>query len=141
MTRRIGHEIRAIQQLLKREMELYKLSSGNELTYIQSRIIGYVSKNHDQDIFQKDIEKELNIRRSTATQMLQILERDGYIERKSINRDARLKKIILTEKAIKVHGQSNQHINTVEKLLRKDISKEELDTFFSVIDQIKKNLE
>lgn len=139
MQRKIGKEIREIQQLLHQKMEQFKAQTGIELTYIQSRVIKYVSS--QQITFQKDIEKEFKIRRSTATQILQVLERDGFIERESVDQDARLKKIILTEKSAQLQGQIESNINAMEKLLRKDISEENLTAFFAVIDQIKKNIE
>ena len=139
MQRKIGKEIREIQQLLHQKMEQFKAQTGIELTYIQSRVIKYVSS--QQITFQKDIEKEFKIRRSTATQILQVLERDGFIERESVDQDARLKKIILTEKSAQLQGQIESNINAMEKLLRKDISEENLTVFFAVIDQIKKNIE
>ena len=41
-----------------------------------------------QDIYQRDIEEEFEIRRSTATGILKLLERDGFIERVSGRRAA-----------------------------------------------------
>ena len=51
------------------------------------------------DIYQKDVEKEFQIRRSTATGTLQILEKNGFIRREPVKQDARLKKLVPTDKA------------------------------------------
>ena len=53
------------------------------------------------DVYQKDVEQEFRIRRSTATVMLQSLEQKGYLVRVASTEDARLKRILLTEKAIR----------------------------------------
>ena len=70
------------------------------LTGTQGRVLCYIFITSQwQDIYQRDIEDVFEIRRSTATGILQLLERDGYIERVSVPTDARLKKIVLTDKA------------------------------------------
>lgn len=55
--------------------------------------------------------------------------------------DARLKKIVLTEKAIEIHHKATQNIKNIENTLKKGITYEELKFFYSVIDKIKANLE
>ena len=63
-------------------------------------IMRYLYENRKKDIFQKDIEKFFSIGRSTVTNIIQILEKKGYVRRESVEYDARLKKVILTEQGI-----------------------------------------
>ncbi|MCM1365151.1 MAG: MarR family transcriptional regulator [Faecalibacterium sp.] len=108
----------------------------------RGRIIGFIfdSNCNNRDVFQRDIEKEFNIRRSTATNILKLMERDGFIVRESVDYDARLKKIVLTQKAHDVHNTVIEKFKTLEKRLSKDISQQDLDVFFSVIDKVNQNL-
>ena len=58
--------------------------------------------NSKQDVcndFKLFIEKQFDIRRSTVTNILQGMEKQELIIRKSVNNDARLKMILLTDKA------------------------------------------
>ena len=80
-------------------------------------------------MFQKDLEDEFDIRRSSVTQVIQLLERDGLIVRESVQRDARLKKLVLTEKAIRIQEVMNEKIRELESQMQKDISEELLITF------------
>ena len=51
-----------------------------------------------RDVYQKDIEEEFQIRKSTATGILKLMEKHGFIRRESAQQDARLKRIVPTKK-------------------------------------------
>ena len=103
--------------------------------------INYFYENRDRDIFQKDFEEKFSIRRSTASNMLKLMEKDGYIKRVSVENDARLKKIVLTDKAVKIHTEICKDIAAREKKLRKGLTDEELEAFFRITEKLKKNME
>lgn len=136
----IGHEIRSVQQLIHHKIEEFRTENEDTLTFVQARTLCFLLKNHDKDMFQRDLEKELNIRRSTATEILNVLERDGYIERQTVCGDKRLKKLVITQKTIDHGTKAMNHIQWLENTLSKGISSEDLETFYRVADQIKKNL-
>lgn len=139
--RSIGLEIRNVANRLKREIHKnFDFEIGRN-TGLHAIMIGYIKKNSDRDIFQKDLENEFSMRRSTASRMLRLMEHNGVIARVPVKEDARLKKIVLTKKAITIFDEVNEIAMNMEKKISKDISKEELDVFFSVIDKIKKNLD
>ncbi|AMC94113.1 hypothetical protein AOC36_08965 [Erysipelothrix larvae] len=139
MDRKIGYEIREFQQLLNRRIEAQREASEVSLTHTQTRIVLFISKQKGP-VFQRDIEKELSVRRSTATEMLNVLERDSIIERKRVDFDARLKEVVLTEKAKSFITAMKKDIQGTEALLRKNVDPNDLDVFFNVLDQIRENL-
>ena len=69
------------------------------------------------------------------------MEQKGYIERVSVENDARLKKIVLTEKAIEIHQKITKEIELREDRLRKGVSEEELKVFFDVMAKFSNNME
>ena len=69
-------------------------------------IIGYLYRHRDEPVFQRDIEREFSITRSTVTNILQLMERKGYIQRLSVPQDARLKQLVLTEEGIQRHEKT-----------------------------------
>ena len=90
LERMIGARIKSLSNLLKRQVDQSMSEIGIEpLTGMQGRIVGYLGHHQDQDVFQRDIEEEFQIRRSTAT---------GILERRPVARDGRLKKLVLTPK-------------------------------------------
>lgn len=104
-------------------------------------LIGYLYENSDKDIYQRDIETKFNIRRSTATGILKLMEKNGLIIRQAASHDARLKKIMLTEKAAAIHRQVIKNIAAAEEKIVRGISAEELELFFSLIARMKKNID
>lgn len=112
------------------------------LTGMQGWIIAYLYKqNTGKEIFQRDVEKEFNIRRSTATGVLQLMERDGFITREAVAQDARLKSLKLTPKAIRAQEAIMNNIKELEEQLVQGLTEEEVNTLFALINRIKKNVE
>ena len=96
---KIGFEIRRLDHMLGRNMQAHVRAAGiDEVTLMHGWIIRYLYTNQDKDVFQKDIEQYFSIGRSTVTNIIQLMERKGYIARESVEHDARLKKVVLTEK-------------------------------------------
>ncbi len=140
--RAIGFEIKCVSNMIRRKLDTtFSSPEFDGLTGAQNAMMGYIMDHEEtQDIFQKDIEEEFNIRRSSATVMLQGLEQRGYIRRTQIEKDARLKKIELTEKARKLQKRVRSEIDRFHEQLEKDLSKEEKEEFFRLLDKIKSNL-
>lgn len=139
MSRKIGKEMREVQQLLHRKYELKKEQQSEKLTQVQVHVLMYIHR-HDGQVFQKDIEQHLKVRRSTATQILNVLERESYVERMRLESDARMKEIVVTDKTLALIDSMEKHMKETESMLRVNISKDDMETFFKVIDQIKENL-
>jgi len=111
-----------------------------ELTYTQCRIISFVHQRSPQDVFQKNIEQAFNIRRSTATGILKLMEKNGLILRLSTKEDARLKKIVLTQKGLEIHENTKAVIKNIEHAMKSGISQKELSSFLKTSEKIYENL-
>ena len=71
---------------------------------------------------------------------LQIMEKKGYILRVSVPTDARLKKILLTEKGEKLYYKVRDHIHETETFLVKGMTEEEVEQLLFLLGKIKNNL-
>ena len=140
--REIGFELKCVNNLIRRSLDQRFAENGLEdLSGMQGPMIGYIySQSGKMDVFQKDIEKVFNIRRSTATVMLQNLEQKDLIVREPVPSDGRLKKIVLTEKAKKCHMQVREQIDQFHRELEEGISPAEKEQFLAILDRIKDNL-
>lgn len=96
MTSDVAHLIKVASNEISRGINTFAGKYG--LTGTQIQIIYYLANSHD-NVYQRDIEKEFNIRRSTATNILKTMEKNNLIWRKSVKSDSRLKRIILSDKA------------------------------------------
>ena len=139
--RRVGFEIRNLNNLIKRDIENTHPVELDRAKGVHGWAIRYFYENSHKDVFQKDFEDFFSIRRSTATQILQLMEKNGLIVRESCSNDARKKKITLTDRAVEIHKLIVADIEKRENRIKQGISEEELDTFYNVIDKIKANLE
>lgn len=139
MEKNIGKEIIVLSNRIKRRMRSAAESLG--ITDTQGRVLKYIwEESKSREVFQKDLEDEFDIRRSSVTQVIQLLERDGLIVRESVQRDARLKKLVLTEKAIRIQGVMNEKIRELESQMQKDISEEEREILLNLLRKIKRNI-
>ncbi len=139
---KVGYEIKTLDHIIERNIINISLKNGmDRVTVMHGWIIGYLYANEHRDIYQKDLESEFCISRSTVTNILKLMEKKGYIERISVEKDARLKKIILTDKARKIQRQNyiDMH-NMVETQLKKGISEEDMEKFIQIIRKMKENL-
>lgn len=138
----IGFAVRRLYNSIKRDVEKDRSKLGIEhVKGVNGWAIGFFYDNREKDIFQRDFEEKFSIRRSTASRMLKTMEQKGFIERISVESDARLKKIVLTQKAIDNHRRIKESIKAREKRLRKGISQEEVDTFLKIIEKLTVNME
>ena len=133
-------KIKCLSNLLKRQIAKQECCGQEveEFSQMQGCILGYVEAHGE--VFQRELEKHFNMRRSTVTKALQNLEKNGYVTRQSVSSDARLKKIALTQKAKAIHDQVRQRIAHTESVLRKGLSEEQIRVFFEVAEIIAKNL-
>ncbi len=138
---KIGFRVRLVSNLLRRYIDnVIVVKHGRKFTRMQGWIIGFISKQDGKDVFQKDIEEEFTIRRSTATAILQRMEKNGLLTRVSVDYDARLKKIQLTPAAMAEQEKIENEIEEFEEKLADQIDKDDLAAFFRVLDQIEEKL-
>lgn len=109
---------------------------------MQFAIVSYLAKESaERDVFQKDLEQKFDIRKSTVTGILNTMERDGLLLRETVPYDARLRKMILKDKALQAKQNTEQVIDSVESQLSKGLTEEEITTFLSILEKISKNAE
>ena len=139
----IGYQIKELSRLLDKNIwQKSILNAGvDTVTATHGWMIGYLYHHRDREIFQKDMEADFHMAKSSVTAALQSLEKNGYIKRVSVERDARLKKIELTEAGIKFHDNIEISIDSMEERLVVGLSKQQKKDLFAMLSQIKKQLE
>lgn len=107
------------------------------LTGIQSRIISYIACTPPgQDVFQKDIEKCFGIRRSSVTSVISNLEQNGFLQRRAVPGDARLKKLILTPAGLAIHKEITDSILKFEQSLCSVLTEKEKSQLMDMLKRI-----
>lgn len=136
----LGGLIHRVAHKMKREIDHANQSLG--VSTIQGRIIGFVRcESEKRDVFQKDIEERFELRGSSVTSTLQNLEKLGFIKREALPADQRLKRIVLTEKALEIHNQIIANIEHVENEAFGNLSEQEKETLNNLLERILNNIE
>lgn len=104
-------------------------------------IIEYLKSRDGEDVFQRDVEKRFSMRRSTASSILSLMEKNGMIVRLSVSQDARLKKIVLTDKARQCVFMFDEERRALEQTLRRGFSDEELALLTELLGRVANNLD
>ena len=86
----------------------------------------------------RDNGKEMCIR--DRSKVVILMEKKGYIERQGVEGDARLKQLVMTDKARSIATCMMQNILSVEETLKKGFSEEELNQLISYMNRILNNL-
>ena len=144
MKEHIGWKIKNISKSIRRNVGNSKLFKENpDLTNVIGWTIGFICKRNCEGIetYQKDIEKEFKISRSTATELLQNMEQHGYLYREVSTIDNRLKRIVLTEKSIELQKNVFNTLDGVDTKMLNGFSESEKEMLFSFLARIQKNLD
>ena len=132
----IGFKIHTLDLILRRRMLANAKENGiDEASAMHGWIVGVIYDSKE-DIFQKDIEARCHIARSSVTGILQLMEKNGYIKRESVDYDARLKKLVLTEKGVSLHKTKTKHHKEMEQIMAKDLTELEKQEFIRLADKI-----
>ncbi len=112
------------------------------ITGVQSRILYYIQFHCQRGpVFQRDIESAFGMSRSTATGILQLLEKNGMIRKESVPMDARLKSLVPTQKAIELNSRVYEYLQDMDRLLTQGLTEEQVLQFKEMAAQMLKNLD
>lgn len=131
----LGNQIIILSNQVKHY--LHQAAEVEGVSGSQSRILHYISEfSKKTEVYQKDVEEFFYLRRSTVTQTLQTMEKNGLIKRSSVARDARLKKLELTEAGQTLEAQIHTRVMQMEHRLSDCLSEEEITQFLSITDKL-----
>ena len=131
-----------ISQLANSQRRLIDgLASDKVYSGAQEKVIHYLFNNEDNTIYQKDIEKVFGLRASTATELLNSLEKMDMIKRIPSKKDARFKEIALTDNARQYRDDIFSDMDYLETMLTLNIDRKELAAWLAVTQKMLANLE
>lgn len=113
------------------------------LSSIQSRMLGYLyfQTRSGKKVFQRELEEEFKIRKSSVTSVIQLMEKKGLVRRTGVPGDARKKELVLTEQGIAVQETVLERLNRLEAMVNETLSAEERRLWYACIRKIETRLE
>ena len=136
MRRHIGFLLK--QANLLHQMQLNQIFKEFDLTASQTFSLIYLfeAKRAQKEVNQKDIEREMDVSNPTVTGILNRLEHKGLIERVECPSDARVRNIVVTEKALEIDKQLQIKFREAEDELIASLSEKEADELQRLLKKI-----
>lgn len=134
---KLSMEIHHIDKMIGMQINMSAHDNGiDDMTMMHGWIIMFLYEHRDEDIYQKDIEKKFRITKSSVTNILQLMEHKGYIVRKTVKGDARLKKLELTDEGIELKKRMKDIFNESEKKFRNCLEPDEQEQLLNLLYKI-----
>ncbi|MBR4344433.1 MAG: MarR family transcriptional regulator [Lachnospiraceae bacterium] len=112
----------------------------DEIIVTHGWILGFLSHQQDNIVYQKDIETRFGMPRSTVANVMKQFEQMGYITRQSDEKDTRLKRILVTDEGRRVHTETMKSIAAINDKIEESISEEEKQTLHGIFNKISENM-
>ena len=135
--KRFGHQLHLmVQKEAKRcGIEFMGGPQGQVIRFLERR-------EHEQELtLIKDIEQELNITKSVASNLVKRMVQNGLVELEVSPNDKRAKFVHLTEKSRSQMKQIKSFFDRIDRSLLDGISEENLAIFEEVMDRLQANVE
>ncbi|VTS13603.1 MarR family transcriptional regulator [Streptococcus pseudoporcinus] len=132
--RDLTHQIEQISEEIAKRYNLAHLAGP------QGHVLNFLSRNVERELFVKDIETELGISKSVASNLVKRMEKNGFIKVIPSQTDKRYKQVVMAEKGVEKLPLLQECRKDVENYFFKEISMEEFCVVRKVIDQLKQNM-
>ena len=134
--KRFGHQIHLmVQREAKRcDIEFTGGPQGQVVRFLDSR------EENQNLVLIKDIEDELNITKSVASNLVKRMVQNGLVELEASSSDKRAKFVRLTDKSRSQMKQVKAFFERIDNQLMADIDEDELLIFEKVLGQLQANI-
>ena len=135
--KRFGHQVHLmVQQEAKRcGIEFMGGPQGQVIRFLDYR------EESGQAVLIKDIEQELNVTKSVASNLVKRMVQNGLVELEASPSDKRAKFVHLTEKSRSQMKQVKSFFERIDRSLLDGVSEEKLAIFEEVMAQLQANVE
>ena len=134
--KRFGHQIHLMVQTEAKRcgIEFMGGPQGQVVRFLDSR------EENQNLVLIKDIEQELNITKSVASNLVKRMVQNGLVELEASSSDKRAKFVRLTDKSRSQMQQVKAFFERIDKQLMEDIDEDELLIFEKVLAQLQANI-
>ena len=133
----LGHKV--AQTAYKLNQELSKELKDFDIAPEQRVILEVVSKN--SKISQNELSQYLEKDKTTVSRTLDVIEKKGYITRKYIKEDKRIKYITLTTLGEEILENTKGIITEFRESTMKNFTEDEIESIFDFMDRLSANIE
>lgn len=135
----ISKEIREFNKIVDKNL-LKKEKHPKHISYTEITIVKYLMK-AEGPVYQKDLVEVTKLKKSTIAEQLDRMEEKGIINRIEDKNDRRKNKIVLSKRMLNKKIKIDEEIEKINQKLMKNVTKKELETFMSILNKMKRNIE
>lgn len=135
----IAHHIIKAATIVKRKIGAAFHAHGYDLTFDQWVILMQLLQR--PGMIQSDLAERTMKDKTNVTRILDLLEKNGYLERRRHETDRRSTSLYLTDSCVEMLDAPTALSREINLRCREGVSDEEMDIFFSVLERIGKNAE
>lgn len=119
-----------------------KSNYSHPISGVNGWILRFIAnqEKHGKDAFQKDLEREFGITRSTASKVILLMEEKGYVVSERMPEDTRRKRLHVTPKARETHDGMKEQMHLLEGKLLKGFSEDEVAQLTDYLLRMEKNM-
>lgn len=132
------YQIAITRVIILKEFKRHLKENGLKITPEQLELLNVLFEKNERSM--QEITTVTKKDNSATTRMVDILEKHSFVERKSSKTDRRLKLICITKKGTTEVTKANKVAKIFIDNATKDITKNEIDIFLSVIKKIRQNI-
>lgn len=134
----IGFLIKQINNVFEKELNDRLRTVG--ITSSQCAVLDYLFHTNKEEVNQRDVERNLNLKNPTVTGLLNRLDEKGYILCVPNEEDKRKKNIYLTEKAYDIQRRMEADRKKLDKRLTMGLTKKEVAAVTRALEKMLYNI-
>ena len=139
---RIGRTLHALNTTIHRFVEIYSHKRENDLlTGANTWVILFIAEQKDTPVYLRDIERHFGVTRSTASKVVDLLVRKGFVQRHVGKTDSRLRRLTLTKQSEDLLETICADHEMLEQILVKGFTAKEIAALLSYLDGMQENIE
>lgn len=141
MYKGFSKKTKRLEQLINKKVsQVFEQNGVETISYSSFSILEYLETHQDRDIFQKDIEHALSVNRATASKMIKLLTKKGYVSQETFAQDARYKLLFLTDKGRDLYQADVQAAANLDQFFNDVLSEEDFSAFDQIYEKLEKKL-
>lgn len=140
MEYRLGLRMKNLHHAIGKRLDRAVSQVDKKLSMIQASILHFISFHQEENVFQKDVEIEFEMKGSTISVMLKQLEENGFLKREKTSEDSRCKKLVVTQKFKEIESLIEEKIRLTEEEIKNRLTEEKIKQFVSLLDELTQNL-
>lgn len=138
----LGAGLHALDNRIMRYMEQrFRAIDREMVTGTNGWILAYLLENADREVYQRELEREFGITRSTVSKVIKLMEQKGLVERCPDEHDARQRRLRLTEDAMIITRELDMEGKRLNERLLRGFNVNEIEILQGYMERMMRNMQ